>query len=127
MDDTGAEWTEACFADAKLTMINFWEPWCGPCVGEMPELQKLYENYRDKGFQILGVYSDFSYEKEMRQVVEQTGVQYPILKYVDAFSQFQTGYVPTTIFVDGSGHVVGETQIGSRDYSAWAAIVEGLL
>ena len=127
VDDTGAEWTEACFAEAKLTMINFWEPWCGPCVGEMPELQKLSENYRDKGFQILGVYSDFSYEKEMRQVVEQTGVQYPILKYVDAFSQFQTGYVPTTIFVDGSGHVVGETQIGSRDYDSWAAIVEGLL
>lgn len=127
VDDAGGEWSEQAFAEARLTMINFWEPWCGPCVGEMPELQKLYEDYKDRGFQLLGVYSDFDYETEMRQVVEQSGVQYPILKYVDAFDTFQTGYVPTTIFVDGSGHVVGETMIGSRSYEDWAAIVEDLL
>ena len=126
-DIDGGAWTESCFAEVSLTMINFWEPWCGPCVKEMPELQKLYETYRDRGFRILGIYSDFEYEEEMRQVVEQTGVQYPILEYVDVFNQFQTGYVPTTIFVDGSGHLVGETMIGSESYDEWAAVVEGLL
>ena len=126
-DRAGNTYDESIFASAKLTMINFWEPWCGPCVKEMPELQKLYETYRDRGFRILGVYSDFEYEEEMRQVVEQTGVQYPILEYVDVFNQFQTGYVPTTIFVDGSGHVVGETMIGSGSYDDWAAVVEELL
>ena len=39
--------------DSKLIMVNFWEPWCGPCVNEMPELEKLYKKYKDKGFIII--------------------------------------------------------------------------
>ena len=126
-DVYGDAWNEAAFAQAKLTMINFWEPWCGPCVNEMAGLQKLYEDYQEQGFQILGVYSDFSYEQEMWQVLAQTRVLYPTLKYVSAFDQFQTGYVPTTIFVDEAGHVLGEPYIGSRSNADWARIVEGLL
>ncbi len=123
----GESWDQNCFADARLTMLNFWEPWCGPCVGEMPDLQRLSEEYADRGFQLLGVYSDFDYTEEMYQVVEETGVLYPILEYVSAFDQFQTGYVPTTVFVDQNGHVVGEPYIGSRSYEDWAAILEELL
>lgn len=39
----------------KHLLIDFWGTWCGPCVGEMPQLKKVYETYRDKGFEILGM------------------------------------------------------------------------
>ena len=127
LDADGKEWTESCFASAKLTLINFWEPWCPPCVGEMPDLQRLQEDYKDKGLLILGVYSTLEMREEAMEVVKDAGVTYPILEYVGAFDQFQSGYVPTSVFVDGEGHVVGETQVGSRSYEAWAALVEDLL
>ena len=46
---------ESILSGKKVTMINLWAPWCGPCVGEMPDLQKLNEKYADKGFQVIGV------------------------------------------------------------------------
>jgi len=130
-DRDGNVWTEAVFAEQKLTMINFWEPWCGPCVGEMPDLQKLSENYADKGLRIIGVYAQPDMEEEVDALLEKTGVRYLLLHYDAAFDQFQSGYVPTTIFVDGQGRVLtvdGQTLlVGSNTYEGWAAVVEGLL
>ena len=150
-DRNGLVYDESVFAEHELTMINFWEPWCGPCVGEMPDLQALYEAYADRGLLILGVYSTGGMEDDVAQVLDRTGVQYPILFATGGFEQFQSGYVPTTIFVDREGHVIhrelspdersafsdviqvlGEEQtsalyIGSNSYDGWAAIVEGLL
>ena len=126
-DREGNSWDESCFAQAELTMINFWEPWCPPCVGEMPELEKLYENYRDQGFQILGVYATTNQEADVDAVLEEAGITYPILHYCQQFDEFQTGYVPTTVFVNSQGQIVGSTQIGSLDYASWASLVEDLL
>ena len=115
---------ESVFYCHKLTMVNFFEPWCGPCVHELPELERLYEDLADEGFYIIGV---FSTEEGTADVLKDAGVSYPALRYVPEFDRFQTGYVPTTIFVDGEGHVVGETQIGSNSYDGWYGIVKGLM
>ena len=68
-DRDGNEYTDAIFADYEVTMINMWEPWCGPCVEEMPDLQKLYENYSSKGFNIIGIYSETEMEDEVDDVL----------------------------------------------------------
>ena len=118
---------QSVFAGHALTMINFWEPWCGPCVGEMPDLEKLWKNYKSKGFQILGVYATDGMEADVDAVLADTGVTYPILHWCDAFEQFETGYVPTTVFVDEHGELVGEALIGSRSYRDWVSVIEGML
>ncbi len=120
----GAAADEKIFAGHSLTMINFFEPWCPPCVAELPELEKLYETYAPEGFQILGV---FSTEEGVEAVLADAGVSYPALRYVSAFDSLQTGYVPTTVFVNGEGKIVGDTQIGSNSYEGWEAIVKELL
>lgn len=122
LDGTAAD--ESLLKEHRLTMINFFEPWCPPCVRELPDLEALYEAYRDEGFQILGV---FSTEEGTAQIVEQSGLQYPVLRYTEAFDPFQTGYVPTTVFVDEHGAVVGESVIGGHSYAEWEKIVKGLL
>ena len=122
LDGTAVD--ESVLAGHTLTMINFFEPWCPPCVAELPELEKLYETYAPQGFQILGV---FSTEEGTAEVVSDAALSYPVLRYVPEFDEFQTGYVPTTIFVDGSGRIVGETQIGSNSYAGWEAIVKDLM
>ncbi len=150
-DREGNVWDESVFAQHELTMINFWEPWCGPCVGEMPDLQKLYETYGDRGLMILGVYATPGMEEDVDAALEQTGVRYPILHFCDEMQVFESGYVPTTVFVDREGQVLnreldeqerdmladviqamGEDTasrlyVGANSYEGWAAVVEGLL
>ena len=126
-DEKGNTWTDACFRDAKLTMINYWAYWCGPCVGEMPDLQKLSEDYAARGLQILGI-SDAKDEEENIVTMEYLGITYPCLRYTADFDPYMsTGYIPDTIFVDASGKVVSEVYIGSNSYQGWARIIESLL
>ena len=129
VDRDGNEWTEKAFAGQKLTMINFWEPWCHNCVEEMPDLNKLYEEYKDKGFLILGVYgSDHSsIDNEIADTIKNTGVTYPNLRYCKEFSIWLEDLLPLTVFLDENGKVVGEPIIGSRSYEEWAEIIEGML
>ena len=133
-DREGNTWDESVFAAHSLTMIHFWEPWCGPCVRELPDLERLYEEYADRGLLILGVYESTDMERDVDAVLADAGVTYPILRYSEAFDVFRSGYVPTTVFVDREGHVVGEGNaadgslyIGSNSFEGWAEIVEGLL
>jgi thiol-disulfide isomerase/thioredoxin len=125
---------ETVFREHKLTMINFWEPWCGPCVSEMPEIEKLYKNYKDKGLYVIGVFSSTEQMDDVKAVLQQAGTTYPIATYSPAFDEFQTGYVPTTIFVDQDGHVIPMSNgysdnsiVGSNSYEQWAAIVDKYL
>ncbi|MBR6475495.1 MAG: TlpA family protein disulfide reductase [Lachnospiraceae bacterium] len=126
-DRNGNRYDQNIFAESKLTLINFWEPWCPPCVGEMPDLEKVYEEYKEKGLNIIGVYSSFDMENDVDSVLDEAGTTYLILKYTEAFDKFQTGYVPTSVFINDKGEVVGETVIGSMSYEEWANKVEDLL
>jgi thiol-disulfide isomerase/thioredoxin len=42
----------------KVVVIDFWATWCGPCVGEMPKMKKIYAEYHDKGVEFIGVSLD---------------------------------------------------------------------
>ncbi len=136
-DRDGNAFSELIFTEHRLTMVNMWEPWCGPCVGEMPDLEKLYEDYYDKGLMILGVYSDTSMEGDVDYILDMTGVKYPILLMPEEFVKWQTDYVPTTFFVDGNGRIIdfgvnegygdGPQLIGSRPYESWEEFVKGYL
>lgn len=113
------------FADAKLIMVNFWEPWCGPCVGEMPDLEKLYEEYSSEGLVILGIFSSDDMDDDAREVMDSCGTTYPILRYKDSMESFVAEYIPTTFFIDNNGNVLtDEPIVGSRDYDEWKIIIE---
>lgn len=112
------------FTGSGIVILNMWEPWCGPCVGEMPDLELLYQNYKDKGLLIVGAFATPDSDEDARAVLEYTGVTYPILHSTEAFFQFDSGYVPTTVVLDGSGNVLSpELLVGARPYDAWEQIV----
>ena len=115
---------ESMFSGYELIMINFWEPWCGPCVAEMPDLQRISQDYADKGLLLVGV---FSTADGAAQIVESNGITYPVLNFCDAFMPFQTGYVPTTVFMDAEGNLLSEPYIGAASYEQWAQRIDSLL
>lgn len=106
--------------DSKLIMVNFWEPWCGPCVKEMPDLEKLYQNYKDQGFVILGVFYSLDSLDDAKAVVGDINITYPILTGNEDFFPFMTEYVPTTVLFDSEGNLLSsEALIGARSYDDW--------
>lgn len=57
IDNPGQTFTKSNLL-GKLYLIDFWGTWCTPCVAEMPEMHKVYDKYKSKGFEILSVASD---------------------------------------------------------------------
>ncbi len=109
---------------ANLIMINFWEPWCGPCLAELPDLEKLFETYGEKGLLILGVWSTPDVDQDVLGIVKDTGITYPVIRNCEALNGYTTMYVPTTVFADAEGKIISEEPyIGSRSYEDWENII----
>lgn len=98
-DKDGNVVDSSIFKDSKVTLINRWEPWCENCIEEMPDLQELYEKYGSDGLNIIGVYSD---EDNLQEMLDKTGVQYPIICATEDFDFFGSAY-PCSVFVDSDG------------------------
>ena len=114
--------------EAKLVLVNFWEPWCGPCVSEMPDLEKLYEKYKDQGFLILGAYSSAHMDAEAKSIMKDCGTAYPIVRFNSQFMPYMTGYYPTSFFADGSGKILSrEPIVGVQTYEDWEKMITGFL
>lgn len=127
IDTNGKEWTSELFAQAELTMMNMWAYWCPPCVSELPDLQRLSDNYRDKGLQIIGVSME-DYEEGNIKTMTDLGITYPTLRLTeDMDAKMNRGYIPATLFVDNEGHIIGSLYIGSKSYEDWAGIIDSLL
>jgi peroxiredoxin len=63
-----------------VVLVNFWATWCGPCAGEMPLLQQLYERHRSEGFVVLGIAMDGPETvASVSPVARGYGVSFPIL------------------------------------------------
>lgn len=119
--------TEQILAGHSVTILNFWEPWCGPCVREMPDLQKISQYYADKGVAVIGIFATPDSDDAVRKVLEKTGVTYPIIRYASAFDYVQTGYVPTTVVLNSSGRIIIKPFSGSLEYNDWAGMLDSIL
>ena len=124
--------SDAIFANNKVTMINIWATTCGPCIQEMPELEKLNKEFAKKGGAIIGVLRDVPlnnnmYLQEAKDIIKDTGVTYPNLRTWDDFdSMFSVLGTPTTYFVDSHGNIVGEPILGAN-INKYKEVMEELL
>ena len=140
VDLSGKKVTEDIFKGKKLTMINIWATFCGPCINEMPDLATLNKEYADKDFQVIGIVCDVGYSNEgyydsslyesAVTIAEMTGADYVNLlpsQSLDFIKLREVYSVPETIFVDENGNVVGSNYIGSRSLESWKIIVDSVL
>ena len=135
-DLAGNEVTQSVFEGHPVTMVNVWATFCGPCLREMPDLGALHQEFSEQGFQILGIVTDVqapdgSISQEQvdlaAQIAEETGASYlHLLPSEDLIAclLWQVSSVPTTIFVDETGALIGKGYLVSRDAAAWRSIIE---
>ena len=88
----------------KWLIINFWATWCPPCISEMPELQRFYQQNKAIA-QVWGVTFEDTDKAKIHQFIEQLGITYPVLGYgQDPLTGFGTVTVlPTTFVIDQQG------------------------
>lgn len=97
----------------KVVLLDFWTTWCGPCRREMPDLDKLYKEYRDSGLVLLGL--DVAEDREIvEQYLKKSGVSYAIAltSGTDLVSAYKVSAFPTHVLIGRDGTIV-DYQVGS--------------
>ncbi len=105
------------FAGHKVTMINIWATWCGPCVGELPELAEMAEDFEAQGCRIIGICHDADQEgkaQEALSILAEAGADYLNIAAPEGVDEmFAISAFPTSYFVDSEGKLLLEPVIGA--------------
>ncbi len=92
--------------EGKVVLLNFWATWCPPCREEVPSMVKLYDKYKDQGFEIVAVSVDRS-KRDVVEFVEEQDMRFTVLhdKNSDASRLYGVFRYPETFIVDRNGIV----------------------
>jgi thiol-disulfide isomerase/thioredoxin len=90
----------------RVVLVNFWASWCGPCVIEMPGMQRLQEAMAGKPFTLLAVNVEES-PGTVWKFAAKVGIQFPLLLDRDGQTAFDWGIdlYPTSFLIDPQGRV----------------------
>ena len=111
----------------KVVLVNFFTFFCGPCRQEMPHLSQLYQELKGQGFQTLGIGLS-STPDQLKQIVTQLHLAYPVLEGNDAVSKAYGGVelVPLTFIIDRQGNIVHKI-LGARSKEEFEKMIKPLL
>ena len=95
-------------AGSKVTLITYWQTFCGPCMQEMPELDRLAREYGSKGLNVVGCVSDAVTESTLEKAKEISGEHlFRNVKIAESMNKaLPARGTPTTYFLDGDGKVL---------------------
>ena len=112
--ETGLDAKPFALADykGKLVLVDFWATWCGPCVGELPNVMKVYEKHHGEGFEILGVSLDGDKER-LTSFLKEKNMTWP--QYFDGQKwenklavKYGVNSIPATYLLGKDGKIIGK-------------------
>lgn len=117
-------------ASGKLTILNFWATFCGPCRQEMPALNRLWDKYKNRGLEVQAVALDGDRKTAIEKFVKRFNLTLPI--YLDDDSDISKDYkvsmLPVTYLISPEGTILGR-MVGEREWDSPAAydLIESFL
>ena len=101
----------------KLVLLDFWAAWCGPCRRENPNVVRIYDKYKDKGFTVYSVSLDKDKAKWM-QAIEQDNLKWDnhvselLFWQGKAHQQYGVNSIPATFLINEKGEIIGKNLRG---------------
>lgn len=112
----------------KVVLIDFWASWCPPCRRDMPHLVKVYKQYKNKNFEIVGVSLDRTNDAWKKGIVDLniTWPQMSDLKYwqSEGAALYGVNSIPHTVLIDKDGTIIAKNLRGEELDSKLAEIIK---
>lgn len=112
----------------KPALINFWSVSCAPCLEEIPDLNMLFQQYKNQGVSIIGVAMPYDPPNLVLELHKKLNIEYPIALDIDkkVTALFNPQFVPTTFLLDKKGKIA-HTIVGKVDAQKIASQLYSLL
>lgn len=136
IDIYGNQVSNDVFNDYEYTIIDVWGTYCTPCIKAMPDMKKVYDEYKDKGVNVMGIVIDVQNAdrtpqmeaiKTARTIVEKQGADFThilIPKNLLYSFMMDIQFIPTQFIVDSEGNIISDYYEGGRNYEQWCKILD---
>lgn len=103
---------ELIYSGQKKKVITFMAAWCGPCIDELPTLNKLHQKYKARGLTLIGVSIDLEGPQAMQPIIDKLKVDFPVYWYGEnAIQKYSVFAIPMLFWVQ-DGKIV--EKLGGR-------------
>ena len=113
----------------KVVLLNFWATWCGPCKIEIPWFEEFEQQYKSKGFEVVGISMDEEGWPIIKPFLAAQKVNYRVLLGNDSISQLYGGVdsLPTTFIIDRDGKFAFSPHVGLAGKNEYLGEIQSLL
>jgi len=90
----------------KVVLLDFWATWCGPCKESIPHFIQLYKDYRESGFELVGMNVDKRDAEVVRRFVTSMDIPYPVVTTPEnVVRSYRVTGIPATFLIDKEGKI----------------------
>ncbi len=105
-------------AKNKVTLVDFWASWCGPCRAEMPNVVKAYKDFKKKGFEIVGVSLDSDAEA-WKKAIKDLNLTWPQMSDLQGWkcegaTLYNIRSIPATVLISQNGEILAKDLRGEE-------------
>ncbi len=103
----------------KMIFLNFWVTWCGPCKEEMPSMEALYQQFKEKEFIFLTISVDYEDKKKVKEFIDRHHYLFPVLIDPECLTLelFAVKAIPTTFLINKKGMMIGRA-VGPKNWKS---------
>ncbi len=101
----------------KVVFLNFWATWCSPCKEELPSMEALYQQFKEKNFVFIAISVDYEGRKPVKEFIEKHRYTIPVLLDLkcEILDLYNVKGIPTTFVIDKKGRMIGRA-VGPRNW-----------